>query len=150
MVEFSAQQHRALKRLLARPPANMKNNFSEDFLLKYVFVESLCRLVGKYYQERPRVKKKSVSQSHQTIQINVVSRSLAYFGIQLRPEQLANFLDSSFEKRDEKSARNLRNGIVHRWDENDVGEASRRYSSLCLTLNAVVKAIANRVNGGMR
>lgn len=119
-------------------------------MLRYVFVEALCRQVGKYYRERAGARKKTVNKPHETIQLDVVARSFAHFGIQLRAERLEHLFDSSLEKRGAKSARNLRNGIVHRWDENDVAEASERYSNLCLALDAVVNAIAHRANGGAR
>lgn len=147
-IPFSAQQRQALKRLLGRPPAYPNNDFAESFLLRYVFVEALCRQVGKYYRERARARKKTLTKSHEPIQLDVVGRSFTYFGIRLRSERLAQFLDSALEKRGAKSARNLRNGIVHRWDVNDVAEASERHRSLYSALDAVVEAIACRVNGG--
>ena len=149
-IPFSPQQRQALKRLLGRPPAYPNNNFAESFLLRYVFVEALCRQVGKYYRERARARKKTLTKPHESIHLDVVGRSFTYFGIRLRSERLAQFLDSSLERRGAKSARNLRNGIVHRWDENDVAEASERYSSLCLAFDAVVGAIAHRANGRYR
>lgn len=150
MTDFSVQQLRVLKKLLGRSPVYSSNVLAENFLLRYVFFEAICRQIGKYYRERAGVRKKAVTKSHESIHFDVVDRSFAYFGIQLRSERLAPLLDSSLEKRGAKSARNLRNGIVHRWDESDVAEASERYSSLCLALDAVVTAISHRVNGWQR
>jgi hypothetical protein len=147
MTEFSLQQRNALMKLLKRPPAYASDRLAESFLLKYVFVESLCRLVGRYYNEHDRSGKKIVSKSREPIKIDVVSRSFVHFGIQVEAECLELVLSSSLAKRDKKSARILRNGIVHRWDENDVAEASRRYSSLCRALNVVVNSISHRANG---
>jgi len=147
-VSFSVPQLRALKKFLGRPPAYPKGNLAENFLLRYVFAEAFCRYVGRYYRERRVVRNKALTKSHESIQIDVVGRSFAYFGIRLRPEVLAQFLDSKLDKRGEKSSRNLRNGIVHRWDENDVAEVSERYVRLCSILDAVVEAIACRANGG--
>ena len=146
MTEFSLQQRKALMKLLKRPPAYASDRLAESFLLKYVFAESLCRLVGRYYRERARSGKKIAPKFHESIQINVVSRSFTHFGIRVRDECLKFVLDSSLDKRGEKSARILRNGIVHRWDENDVAEASKRYSSLCRALNVVVNSISHRAN----
>lgn len=147
-IPFSVQQRQALKRLLGRPPAYPNNDFAESFLLRYVFAEALCRQVVKYYRERARAKRRTLTKSHEPIHLDVVDRSFTYFGIRLRPERLAQILDSALEKRGAKSARNLRNGIVHRWDANDVAEVSERHRSLYSTLDAVVEAVACRVNGG--
>lgn len=150
MTEFSVQQRKALKRLLGRPPVYPTDNLAESFLLRYVFVEALCRQVGKYYRERAGARKKTLAKSNEAIHLDVVGRSFAHFGIHVRSERLAELLDSSQEKRGSKSARNLRNGIVHRWDEMDVAEASERFSSLCIAIDAVVDAIALRARGGTR
>jgi hypothetical protein len=147
-IPFSAQQRQALKRLLGRPPAYPNNDFAESFLLRYVFTEALCRQLGKYYRERAGARKKTLAKLHEPIQLDVVGRSFNYFGIRLRSERLAQFLDSALEKRGAKSARNLRNGIVHRWDANDVAEVSERHRSLYSALDAVVEAVACSVNGG--
>lgn len=149
-IDFSVQQRRAINALLRRPPNYTKSNLAENFLLKYVFCEALCRQVCKYYRERPSVKNKKTTKSHEVIQLDVVSRSFAYFGILIRNERLLQLLDSSLEKRGWKSARNLRNGIVHRWDKMDVAEVSQRYSSLCLTLDTVVNAIELRSDNSSR
>lgn len=150
MTDFSVRQLRVLKKLLRRSPAYSSNVLVENFLLRYIFFEAICRQIGKYYRERAGVRRKALTKSHESIHLDVVGRSFSYFGIQLRSERLAPLLDSSLEKRGAKSARNLRNGIVHRWDENDVAEASERYPSLCLALDAVVTAISHRVNGRQR
>lgn len=150
MTALSVQQRRALKKFLGRPPVEQKGNLAESFLLKYVFVEALCRQIGNYYRERAGGRKKAISQSHEAIQIDVVGRSFAYFGIQLQPGRLAEVLDSSLAKRGQKSARNLRNGIVHRWDEMDVAEASKRHFNLCSTLDALVNAVARCANTSAR
>ena len=150
MVEFNSYQRRALRKFLERSPSYTNENSAENFLLRYVFFEALCRHIGKYYKERVEVRKRKAKKSYESMQIDVVARSFAYFGIQIRFERLTYLLDSSLEKRNQKSARNLRNGIVHRWDENDVAEASERYSNLCLALDAVVDAISHRVNGGRK
>lgn len=150
MTDFSVQQLRVLRKLLKRSPAYSSGILVENFLLKYIFFEAICRQIGKYYRERAGVRRKAVTKSHESIHFDVVDRSFSYFGIQLRSERLAPLLDSSLEKRGAKSARNLRNGIVHRWDENDVAEASERCSSLCRALDAVVNAVSHRVNRQQR
>lgn len=148
--EFTVQQRRSLKRLLGRSPVYSNEISVENFLLRYIFLEALCRQVGKYYRERAGSRRKTASKSYETLQVNVVSRAFSYFGIQLRAERLMQLLDSSLEKRSARSARNLRNGIIHRWDENDMAEVSARYSSLCLALDSAVDAIACRTNARAR
>lgn len=144
MTDFSVQQRRALNKLLRRQPAYPSGSLAESFVLKYVFVEALCRLVGRYYRERAKSIKKTTGKTHESIQLDVLGRSFAHFGVQLREERLALLFDSSFDKRGAKSARNLRNGIVHRWDENDVAEASKHSAILAEHFDALIEAIAKR------
>lgn len=150
MTQFSVQQRRALKNFIRRSPVYAVGGLAEDFLLKYVFFEAICRRIGEYYGSRPGVRGKGMAKSHASINLIFVWRSFSYFDINFGLDRLRYLLDSSLRKRGEKSARNLRNGLVHRWDENDVAEVSARHSSLCLTLDAVVTAISHRVNGRQR
>jgi hypothetical protein len=150
MIEFSRQQRQALKKLLGRPPVYPANSPAESFLLRYVFLEALCRLVGKYYRERAGGRSKPGTRAPEAIQLNVVSRSFSHFGIRVPTERLTSLLDSSLDRRANKSARNLRNGIVHRWDENDVTEAVERHSRFVGIMDAVIDAIARRANGRVK
>ena len=57
MTNFTSQQVKILKKLLADPPLANECELAEQFLLQYVLCEALIRLVGRHYRERNSQKK---------------------------------------------------------------------------------------------
>lgn len=143
MTDFSTQQVKIVKKLLANPPETKGCGIPEQFLLKFVLFEALVRLVGHYYRERATQKKKS--NAHITLDISVVKRSLLHFRIQIADERLNLLLNSKLTKRKTKSARNLRNGLAHQWKSEDVKEVNNRYDELNNVLSEAIDAIRRRV-----
>lgn len=131
------------KKLFAHPPKVTGLGMPEKFLLRFVFFEAVVRLIGHYYRERTGQKKKSTS--HESLNIDVVRRSFAHFGISVADERLGLLLDSKRIKRKEKSARKLRDGLVHQWQADDVKEVTDRYKALSSALTEVIDAIKARV-----
>lgn len=144
MIDFSTLQIKAFKKLFAQPPKATGNRIPENFLLEFVLFEALVRLVGHYYRGRTGQRKKS--KKHIPLDIEVVTRSFLHFHIQVSPERLALLLDSKLTKRNEKSARDLRNGLAHHWNAEDVKEVTGRYKTLSGVLTGVVDAIKARVH----
>ncbi len=116
----------------------------EKFLLQFIFFEALIRLIGRYYRERTGQKKKIIS--HESLNIDVVRRSFAHFGISVADERLGLLLDSNRSLRNIKSARNLRNGLAHHWKFEDVKEVTRRYDEIFSALKDVIDVIKVRVD----
>ncbi len=149
MVEFSSAQAKEIRKLLARPPETTGAGAAEGFLLRYVFLEALVRTVGRYYRNR-QTQKKTSTVSDESLNIDVVRRSFEYFGILVHQERLALLLDSKMTKRKSKSARQLRNGLVHRWDVNDSREVSERHEALEMAIAGTIEAVTVRVKGSER
>lgn len=68
----------------------------------------------------------------------------------LSDERLDLLLNSKLIKREEKSARNLRNGLAHQWKADDVKEVTDRYAALSSALTEVIAAIRVRVDGAAK
>lgn len=143
MSEFRPQQVKGLKKLLARQPGSSGDTPPERFLLQYVFMEALVRLIGNYYRTRHKSQGKS-SGGDEPLNIVVVHRSLLYFELPVHDERLALLFESKGTKRWAKSARQLRNGLVHRWDAQDGVEVTKRYGELEAAINGLVKAATSR------
>lgn len=143
MTNFSTQQVKMFKKLFAHPPAAMGLGMAETFLLQFVLFEALVRLVGGYYRDRATQKKKT--NAHTSLNIDVVRRSFAHFCIQASDERLDLLLNSDLTKRNEKSARNLRNGLAHQWKVEDVKEVNIRCDELSNALTGVIDAIKARI-----
>lgn len=150
MANFSAHQVKMFKKLFAHPPKVTVTGLGlpEKFILRFVFFEAVVRLVGHYYRERAGRKKKSAS--HESLNIDVVRRSFAHFGISVADQRLDLLLDSGMTTRNAKSARNLRNGLAHQWKAEDVKEVKARYEALSSALTEVIDAIKKRVGSAAK
>ncbi len=146
MSDFSTQQAKQLAKLLGRPPSGLSKGTAECFLLRYVFLEALVRLVGRYYRERSTTQKKAATEDS-SLNVEVVKRSLKHFGVLVDERRVDGLLASPKAKRGQKTARVLRNGLVHRWDASDAAEAVERFDELVTAMMALVDAIAMRVRG---
>lgn len=144
MTDFSRQQRYALRRLLSRQPLAIADEPVATFLLAYMFIEALLQTIGRYYRERAGTKPK-VGAAHDKLQLDVVQRSLKYFGIAIAADRLGLLLDSGAKKRGAKSHRNLRNGIVHEWSQGDLSEVTERFKRLHALHSFVVQAVAKQV-----
>jgi len=139
--EFSIQQKKALKALYVRLPCINTAN-PESFLLKYVGFESVARKVWNYSR---KIKKKEVGDSHASIPAPSLNKALKAFGVQLNELVVERLLSSDMTKRGSKSARNLRNGIVHQWSEPDCNEIKLRYSDLLNDMDKFMKSIKEKL-----
>ena len=148
MANFSAPQVKMLRKLLARAPRAKGYGNSEKFLLQFVLFEALIRLVGNHYRERINQKKKLTG--HEPLNIEVVRRSLAHFCIQISDPLLGNLLDSQRTTRNDKSARNLRNGLAHHWKVEDVKEVEIRFATLSGDLSLAIDKIKMRADNARK
>lgn len=140
MTPLSAQQRRALQRQTKdAPPADAKVT---EFLEAFCFFEALVRTIGKYYRARNGALPKS--EVHEPLNLDVVDRSFKHFGIALSAQELNLLLSSGSRKRGSKSARNLRNGVVHTWAKEDRTEICDRFARLKGVLDRGVEAIQRR------
>lgn len=144
MTDFNTQQIKILKKLFAHSPMTTGLGIPEKFLLQYVLFEALTRLVGSNYRNRVAQRKKSTT--HESLKIDVVKRSFKHFSIRVSDERLNLLLNSKLTKKDEKSARKLRDGLVHQWKAEDVQEVIKRYGALSNALIEVSSAIEARVH----
>lgn len=141
MTDFTTQQRTILRKLFENPPVTTGLGNAEKFLLQYVFFEALVRLIGDGYREHMQNKK---SNAYEPLKINVVRRSFTHFCIQESDECFDLLLNSKSTKRKHNSARNLRNGLVHRWKAEDVEEVRERYEVLSGALTEMIAAIKTR------
>jgi len=148
MTDFRPQQAKQLVQLLGHPPKGLRKNTVESFLLQYVFLEALLRLVGRYYRQRSTAQKK-VANGDGSLNVVVVNRSLKHFGVRVDQQRIDVLLSPGKTKRGQKTARVLRNGLVHRWDAKDASEVIQLFDELTTGMKAVVDAIAMRVKGAM-
>ncbi len=146
MTDFSRQQAKQIRQLLARAPAHAGERSPAGFLLRYVMFEALLKTVLRYFREsNGRPVKKSAS-APESMQLTSVKKSLLHFSVQVHPEVMGRLLDSALRKRGSKSARWLRNGLVHMWDANDAKEVLDRVDQLNRDLLAVINAVEMKVS----
>ncbi len=141
MTEFSRQQAKQLRLLMARQPVHAGEKSPEGFLLRYVFFEAVTKTVGKYYRESIGRQNSVASATREVLQLPLVQKWMKHFALKVHPEQLKLILDSSLKYRGKKSARELRNGLVHQWSAKDAEEVMSRFTSLDRALVVVTLAI---------
>ena len=146
MIEFRPQQSREIAKLLRRQPKGLRRGTPECFVMRYVFLEALIRLVGRYYRARSTTQKKLVEQDG-SLNVVVVKRSLKHFGILVDERRVDAVLASPKARRGSKTARLLRNGLVHRWDTGDAEEVIERFGEIEVAMTGLVEAISDRVKG---
>ncbi len=132
--------------LLCRCPKSLRSATAEGFLLRYVFLEALIRLVGRYYRERGATQKKHVEQDA-SLNVEVVKRSLKYFDVLIDDRRVDAVLPSPKARRGCKTERELRNGLVHRWVVSDAEEVIKRFEELQGAMSGLVEALSVRVEG---
>lgn len=103
-------------------------------------------MVGRYYRERSTNQKKLVEQDG-SLNVVVVKRSLKHFGILVDERRVDAVLASPKARRGSKTARVLRNGLVHRWDAGDAEEVIERFGEIEVAMTRLVEAISDRVKG---
>jgi hypothetical protein len=146
MTDFSRQQVKQIRLLLARAPSHAGERSAEGFLLQYVLFEALLKTVLRYFREsNGRPVKKSIS-APESMQLTSVKKSMFHFSVAVHPEVMERLLDSGLRKRGSKSARWLRNGLVHLWDANDAKEVIDRIDHLNRDLLAVITAVEMKVS----
>lgn len=143
MPEFSTQQKRALRKLQTRLPSAVQGKGqAECFLLNYIGFEAQARKVWHFFRCRSG---KELAESKQGIPMPELQKALAHFDIAFERTWLSVLLDSKKNKRNMMSARNLRNGLVHQWQEADCKEAIRRYGEFEAIFKSFRSAIGSAI-----
>ncbi len=112
---------------------------AESFLLGYIAFESLVRKVWHFY--RSSKSNKGSSETHAPLPLPSVKSTFSAYNIKVSDAVITAILSSDMKKRGSMSARNLRNGLVHQWKENDRLEVIERYDELMSYLKKVIAAI---------
>ena len=117
---------------------NLNQQGPEYFLLLYVHLESLIRLILRYSD--------TALKPNSRIRIDSVRTAFKYYQISKSDDSLRVLLDSKATKKGIRSARNLRNSLVHSWEKSAREEVTERASELNSTLFIVISAITEIVS----
>jgi hypothetical protein len=137
LATFSKLQDRELRKLLKRLPISQREKTAESFLLSYIGFESVSRKIWQYY----RCRKMTKSESHSGIPLPELKKAFNYFQISVTDSVLTGLLSSTLDKRNSKSARNLRNAIAHSWKQPDCDEAIHRFSEFKQHFTHVINSV---------
>lgn len=137
MTVFTNQQCREIRKLMRRLPVCKRTNNAEEFLLSYVGFEAISRWIWHFY----RCRKKHREKSKAPIPLLELKKAFVHFEIEIDESVLDYLLDSKLKIRNEKSARNLRNGIAHSWGQPDCDEAAKRYDDFRKYFDEVIEAV---------
>jgi hypothetical protein len=138
MTTLDTRHAASLRVLLARRPVLGNAGPSEHFVVQYIYFEALLRIALHAYAARDGASELSKGKKTE-VRKDVVLRTLEHFEVSLSRENIEKLLDSKSTKRDSKSARVLRNALVHEWKAEDAAEVGRRLKEL---LGLFAEAIA--------
>ncbi|HBC3969270.1 TPA: hypothetical protein KD873_004310 [Vibrio parahaemolyticus] len=141
---FSKTQKKNLKQLLDTLPRYELASGSEAFLLGYIAFESVSRMVWNYYRSVKANKK--INETHAPLPLPTIKSAFKAYNIKVSDVVLDTILNSEKKKRGEKSARNLRNGLVHQWKYEDRKEVLDREHELIAKLSEVIEVIKNLID----
>jgi len=106
-----------------------KNDFVEKFILCEIAYKTLLREYKISRNER-------YTEEKLTINMKQISSVLRFFSIQIESNILSHIFSSKEKRRGQKSAKLLRNGIVHSLDAGDMLEVFRRQNELQSYMNS--------------
>ena len=142
---LKASQINYLKRLLFRRPIYDGGGAAERFILNYIIFEAVLNyIISEYRLEINFGKDKKNKDKY--VRKDTAIRALAHFEILMPCGNIDLLLDSKAKRRGEKSARNLRNGIVHEWHSEDIEEVKSRSSELEKLFTVFLSAVAHLID----
>lgn len=130
--------HKRLKKIESCLGDKRKCEAKDQFLEKFMVCETICkRILDAYYTSKG--KKKAM----RDIKLNLtdIKAAMKYAGYIITDNALLGDVFSSEDKRGSKSAKSLRNGIVHSLQIEDINEVFNRHSFLMLRMDAYLQLI---------
>lgn len=105
-----------------------------QFLEKFTLCEICCKAILKEYKKN---NKTYSSETNLKLDMREIPAALKYAGYSIDEALLSIIFAGSgnFKKRGSKSAKQLRNGIVHNLCESDIEEVCKRYLYLCAAMD---------------
>ena len=114
-----------------------RKNEKDKFMEKYMLCEAACReILCAYNKERKGTKKETIKLNMQTIP-SVMNKACYQFD-----KELLTTIFGASNKRGEKSAKKLRDGIVHSLCVEDMDEAFNRRMQLYQEMDKFLKAMS--------
>lgn len=142
MNPFDIASTKALNSLLQRHPAVDPCTQVERFVLKYIFFEAVLRIVLTAYSSRSGGTQSQRDKTDNSIRKNVVANCFAHFNINFSTDSIDQLLDTRKVRRGAKSARKLRDALVHYWSREDASEVEARALELLPLIESATAAMA--------
>lgn len=138
---FSKKQIKSLKNLSSSLPNCELTEGAESFLLCYISFEAICRKIWNFY--RSAKSNKIINETHASLPLPAIKKVFKAYNFKISDAIFDDLLDSNKKKRNEKSARELRNGLIHQWKDQDRIEVIQREKELIRKLSLVINAVKN-------
>lgn len=136
--QLSRQQKRVLRQLIARLSPVRKNSDETAFLFSFISAESLLRRVWAYYRQ--------TEDTPVSLLLPEIKKALKFFHIVVNDQALDKLFGPS-NIRHQKSARKLRNGMVHNWQKDDCAEAVLRLCEFQGCVEHLIEQIEQKLRG---
>ena len=103
------------------------NKVIVEFLSMYIDCESTAKKFVQYYKVD---KGETTSVAFESLSIVEIEKAAKYFGLDIEKSTISCIFKGSTGKRNSKSSRQLRNGIMHEKAVNDLTEIESRFNKL--------------------
>ena len=123
-----------IEALLSNPTTRASK---ESFLEKYIKCELACKLIIVEYET---AKKKTVSYDEVKMHFQVIVAACHHVGLSVSDDILRRLFSTS-EKRGHRSAKTIRNAIVHKLSVNDIKEVNSRFTALDSDMDAFLRSL---------
>ena len=111
----------------------------DEFLEKYMICETVCKQILIAYKKGTG---KEFNPDDIKLHMQEITAAMKYSAYPFSSDTLKAIFGSE-KKRNSKSCKKLRNGIVHSMDVNDITEVSERYQELTLAMDTFLHTIHN-------
>ena len=147
---MSKKQKRAVaEKILFQKEEYLKTNDKlrcrYQFLEKFTLCEICCKAILKEYKKN---NKTFSSEKNLKLDMREIPAALKFAGYSIEEEILRLIFAGSgnYTKRGCKSAKQLRNGIVHNLSESDIEEVCKRYTCLCATMDSFLNYFRKEIH----
>lgn len=114
-------------------------NTKNEFLEKFMICETACKAIISDYNKG---KAKKIADRDIKLDMRVIEAAIKYAGYSIKKETLGAIFGSS-DKRNEKSCKKLRDGIVHSMSAEDIQEVVKRHTRLFSEMQIFLDCIHN-------
>lgn len=121
------RRKKEIAKILSNRYSIYENDKLGNFISLYIDSEATAKKYVQYYKKD---KKQKSTDKFESLKYSEVEKAVKYFGLNIDNKLIAQIFKSSNGKRNKKTPRQLRNGIIHSKSSKDIEEIEQRFDEL--------------------